>query len=199
MLHKDPVAFDRSCVFGAYAETRLHIVAMLGQVKFAKEIMNQKPSLATKVDLPDPHRTPVAAINNVDMVALLLRRNAEMCLVPHRYGRNPLRIAAIHDAIKTLVAEIGDDVVINSIDVDGNIALHLAVLISNLKQCLVDPSQTSLQTGDLSLNLLKISFKTFYLRRRDHIKIGFMCGSSNVTGGNLLLMFPVSRGEGFEF
>jgi len=89
-LNEDPVALERSCVlFRVYAETPLHKAVMLGHLDIVREILNRKPSLASKVNLQKSTSLHLAtATDNVEMVALLFNAYPAMCLACDQYRRN---------------------------------------------------------------------------------------------------------------
>ncbi|KAJ8436299.1 hypothetical protein Cgig2_017436 [Carnegiea gigantea] len=112
----DPLAFERSYTFGVYAETRLHRAVMLGRTDFPGEILNRKPSLASKIDLRNS--TPPA--NNVEMVPLPLNANPEI---------NPVHVADINgqtDVLKWMLQVKYDTAWVRT--AEGNGILLLCVM-----------------------------------------------------------------------
>ncbi|KAI3900015.1 hypothetical protein MKW98_000915 [Papaver atlanticum] len=85
-------------VFTSFCRTPLHIAAMRGDIKFARQILSLRPDLALKQD--SNGFTPLhfaSARFNIGMVRLLLRfgRGIGACIVQDQYGRTPLYLAAI--------------------------------------------------------------------------------------------------------
>ncbi|KAJ4840120.1 hypothetical protein Tsubulata_051522 [Turnera subulata] len=102
LLEEDQLVLDRY-VASCFAETPLHVSAMLGHVDFTRELLTRKPHLAKELDL---HRsTPLhlaAANGHLEVVKMLLLVHADICLVQDRDGRNPLHIAVIKGHLEIL-------------------------------------------------------------------------------------------------
>ncbi|XP_058766407.1 ankyrin repeat-containing protein BDA1-like [Vicia villosa] len=121
-----------------FVDTPLHIAASRGHLKFATEIMNLKPSFATKLNLQG-HSPIHLAMNNLPihpaednpqwvMVLKLVGINKDLVRVKGREGLTPLHIACqIGDAelLAEFLTACPDS--IEEVTVRGESALHIAV------------------------------------------------------------------------
>ncbi|GAV89726.1 Ank_2 domain-containing protein/Ank_4 domain-containing protein/PGG domain-containing protein [Cephalotus follicularis] len=128
LIQEDELILDRYLA-GCYAETPLHIAAMLGHLEFTKEILSKKPGLAAELDFRRSSALHLAAGNgHLDVVKALLSVNPEMCLSLDRYGRNPLHIAVIKGRVEVLRELVKAKPEATRVRVDrGETILHLCV------------------------------------------------------------------------
>ncbi|KAJ4842265.1 hypothetical protein Tsubulata_040315, partial [Turnera subulata] len=102
LLEEDKLVLDRYMA-SCFAETPLHISALLGHVDFTREILTRKPQLAKELDLHKSTPLHLAAANgHLEVVKLLLLVNADICLAQDRDGRNPLHVAVIKGHLEIL-------------------------------------------------------------------------------------------------
>ncbi|GMH07333.1 hypothetical protein Nepgr_009173 [Nepenthes gracilis] len=102
LLGRDPLILDRY-ITAYFAETPLHIAAMLGHLEFATELLKRKPELACELNLRKS--TPLhlaSAKGDVEMVKLLLCANPQMCYARDGCGWNPLHVAVMKGQVDTL-------------------------------------------------------------------------------------------------
>ncbi|XP_041006598.1 ankyrin repeat and SAM domain-containing protein 1A-like isoform X2 [Juglans microcarpa x Juglans regia] len=118
----------------SFAETPLHIAALLGHVEFTGALLSKKPNLANEVD--SQGRTPLhlaSAEGHTEIVKALLRQtNAEICLVCDEDGRIPLHLAAMRgrmEVIKELLFAKPQSI---RVELDGCNVLHLCVRYNHL-------------------------------------------------------------------
>ncbi|KAG6657187.1 hypothetical protein CIPAW_04G072700 [Carya illinoinensis] len=117
----------------SFAETPLHIAALLGHVEFTGALLSKKPNLANEVD--SLGRTPLhlaSAEGHTEIVKLLLPTNAEICLVCDEDGRIPLHLAAMRgrmEAMKELLFAKPDSI---RVELDGCKVFHLCVQYNHL-------------------------------------------------------------------
>ncbi|XP_058768152.1 ankyrin repeat-containing protein BDA1-like [Vicia villosa] len=127
-----------------FVETPLHIAASMGQLEFAIEIMNLKPSFATKLNLQGyspihvaMNRLRPAMDNPIDpdmasninvMVSKLVGINKDLVRVKGREGLTPMHIACQNGEVDLLAKFLNacpDS--IEDENVSGESALHIAV------------------------------------------------------------------------
>ncbi|KAJ4846584.1 hypothetical protein Tsubulata_045741 [Turnera subulata] len=102
VLEEDKLILDRY-VASCFAETPLHISALLGHVDFTGEILTRKPQFSKELDLHGSTPLHLAAANgHLEVVKTLLLVNADICLAHDRDGRNPFHIAVIKGHIEIL-------------------------------------------------------------------------------------------------
>lgn len=92
-------------VFTSFCRTPLHIAAMRGDIKFAKQILSLRPDLALKQDLNGFTPLHLASARfSIKMVQLLLRgnRGIDACIVQDQHGRTPLHLAAMQDRVRNM-------------------------------------------------------------------------------------------------
>ncbi|KAJ0008484.1 hypothetical protein Pint_29036 [Pistacia integerrima] len=104
----------------AFAETPLHISALLGHVEFSKALVNQRPQLVTELDTFK--RSPLhlaSAEGHTEVVKELLQANKNMY--------NHL------DALKQLVASGDDKEFLNSKNLEGNTVLQVSAMLKQFE------------------------------------------------------------------
>ncbi|XP_031267462.1 ankyrin repeat-containing protein BDA1-like [Pistacia vera] len=117
----------------AFAETPLHISALLGHVEFSKALVNQRPQLVTELDTFK--RSPLhlaSAEGHTEVVKELLQANKNMCLLADQEGRIPLHLAAMRgrvEVIQELISAIPKSVFEK---LHGETVLHLCVRYNHL-------------------------------------------------------------------
>ncbi|XP_058747570.1 ankyrin repeat-containing protein BDA1-like [Vicia villosa] len=135
-----------------FVETPLHIAALMGHLEYAIEIMNLKPSFATKLNLEGYTPIHFAMLHNTDVVreripASLLRDNSQMELVSYlvginkdlvrvkaREGLTPLHLASKLGEVELLAKflTVCPDS-IKDVTVKGESALHIAARMKQYK------------------------------------------------------------------
>uniref|UniRef100_A0A6N2L286 PGG domain-containing protein n=1 Tax=Salix viminalis TaxID=40686 RepID=A0A6N2L286_SALVM len=128
LLQEDKLVLDR-CGVTCPAETPLHIAAMLGHLRFTREILCRKPEWVGELDLRRSSPLQLATANgHLEVVKALLMVDADICLVKDRNGWNPLHVAVIKgriDVLKELVQAKPD--AIRTRGQRGETILHLCV------------------------------------------------------------------------
>ncbi|KAL5559496.1 hypothetical protein UlMin_035707 [Ulmus minor] len=85
------------------SDTPLHIASLLGQSTIAKELLSQKPELATESNAQGSLPLHLAAAKgSVEIVKDLVRVNPDSCLVRNRDGRIPLHLGVIKGRVGVL-------------------------------------------------------------------------------------------------
>ena len=135
LLQKDPLLLSKISLT-AFAETPLHIAALLGHTNFTRQLLTHKPKLALELD--SRNRSPLhlaSAEGHAEIVQALLQESyGDMCLVKDQDGRNPLHYAAMRGrvgAIRLLIGAYGDAVF--EVESGGETALHLCVQYNHLE------------------------------------------------------------------
>ncbi|XP_021277207.1 ankyrin repeat-containing protein BDA1-like [Herrania umbratica] len=101
LIQEDPDILNKANL--SLSDTPLHVAALLGHSAFAKQLMTQKPELATDSNSQGSSPLHVAAAKGyVEIVKELLLVNPDMCLVKDRDGRTPLHLAAIKGRVEVL-------------------------------------------------------------------------------------------------
>ncbi|KAJ6994617.1 ankyrin repeat-containing protein BDA1-like [Populus alba x Populus x berolinensis] len=128
LLEEDKLALD-GCAPDCFAETPLHISAMLGHLEFTRKILCRKPEFAKELDFLGSSPLHLATANgHLEVVRALLSVNPDMCFAQNRDGRNPLHIAVIKgrvDVLKELVQNKPEAVLHRT--ARGETVLHLCV------------------------------------------------------------------------
>ncbi|KAI3900021.1 hypothetical protein MKW98_000921 [Papaver atlanticum] len=89
--------------FTSFYRTPLHIAVMSGDIKFATQILSQRPDLALKEDAQG--YTPLHYASdrtNLQMVRLLLEAKPSACIVQDQNGRTPLHLAAMKNRVEII-------------------------------------------------------------------------------------------------
>ncbi|KAI3833061.1 hypothetical protein MKX03_021339 [Papaver bracteatum] len=84
-------------VFTSFCRTPLHIAAMRGDIKFAKQILSLRPGLAFKQD--SNGFTPLHLTTGKNNTG---SRGIDACKVQDQNGRTPLHLAAMQDPIRNM-------------------------------------------------------------------------------------------------
>jgi ankyrin repeat protein len=128
LLEEDKLVLDgftRDC----FAETPLHISAMLGHLEFKRNISSQTPVFAKELDFRRISTLLLATANgHLEVVKALLLVNPDMCYAQDRDGQSPLHIAVIKgrvDVSKELVQTKPEAVLLRT--ERGETILHLCV------------------------------------------------------------------------
>ena len=101
LLQEDPDILNKST--SSLSDTPLHIAALLGHSAFARQLLTQKPELATELNSHGSSPLHVAAAKGyVEIVKDLLSVNPDMCLAKDRDGRTPLHLGAIKGRVEVL-------------------------------------------------------------------------------------------------
>ncbi|KAK6273824.1 hypothetical protein POUND7_010907 [Theobroma cacao] len=101
LIQEDPNILNKAN--SSLSDTPLQVAALLGHSAFAKQLLTQKPELATDSNSHGSSPLHVAAAKGyVEIVKELLLVNPDMCLVKDRDGRTPLHLAAIKGRIEVL-------------------------------------------------------------------------------------------------
>ncbi|KAF8400855.1 hypothetical protein HHK36_014158 [Tetracentron sinense] len=98
LLEEDPLILDD--IDSPSRETPLHIASLLGHIDFVREILNQKPGFAKRVNNKGYSPMHLASANgHVEVVRELLKidheTDHELCRGKDNKGRTPLHLAAI--------------------------------------------------------------------------------------------------------
>ncbi|PIN21536.1 hypothetical protein CDL12_05746 [Handroanthus impetiginosus] len=177
LLKEDPLILDRVEV-NYFAETHLHVAAILGHVDFVKEIIRIKPELTNELN---SHRSSplhlASAKGHLDVVKGLLTVDPQMCLVPIKgriedmkmllyakaaaaqvmayRGESILHLSVKHyqlEALKVVVNTAGYPEFINSRDSDGNTVLHLSVADKQVEIIQFLLAMAALEVNALNIN-----------------------------------------------
>lgn len=102
LLQEDPLILDRVIV-SCISETPLHISSMLGHLNFVKQLLSQKPELASELDSHGCSPLHLAAAKgNLEIVKELLMVDPQMGMVRNQDGRTPLHMAAIKGRVNVV-------------------------------------------------------------------------------------------------
>ncbi|CAK7352854.1 unnamed protein product [Dovyalis caffra] len=128
LLEEDKLVLD-GCNSDCFAETPLHISAMLGHLEFTRKILSRKPEFAQELDFRRSSPLHLATANgHLEVVKALLFVNSDVCFAQNRDGQNPLHIAVIKgrvDVLKELVQTKPEAVLLRA--ERGETILHLCV------------------------------------------------------------------------
>ncbi|KAJ0075330.1 hypothetical protein Patl1_33610 [Pistacia atlantica] len=132
----------------AFAETPLHISALLGHVEFSKALVNQRPQLVTELDTFK--RSPLhlaSAEGHTEVVKELLQANKNMCLLADQEGRIPLHLAAMRGRVEVIQELISDDKeFLNSKNLEGNTVLQVSAMLNQFEKILFTETMTKVQS-----------------------------------------------------
>ena len=102
LLQEDSLVLDRF-IAGHYAETPLHIAAMLGHLEFTRQILSRKPELAQELNSHSSSPLHLASANgHLEVVKELLLVNQDICLARDRKGKTSLHIAVLKGRVEVL-------------------------------------------------------------------------------------------------
>ncbi|PON96207.1 Transmembrane protein [Trema orientale] len=129
LIQKQPLILNKISLT-PFAETPLHISALLGHLHFTRQLLAHNPRLASQLD--SLRRSPLhlaSAEGHVEIVKALLDENQDMCVAKDQEGRIPLHYAAMRghvDVIELLISSRQSSV-FHVIPHSGETVLHLCV------------------------------------------------------------------------
>ncbi|GMG99152.1 hypothetical protein Nepgr_000992 [Nepenthes gracilis] len=159
LLREDPLILHRYEVSEANSVgSPLHVVAKLGHVRFATEILNRKPELAEELDSRKSSPLHLASgKGHLEIVKSLLLVSPEMCLARDIDGRNPLHIATVkgqHRVLDEMVRTV-PRAARERVSLAGDTVLHLCVKYKRpealkllLDSCVGDNEMLNAKDGD---------------------------------------------------
>ncbi|XP_022730061.1 ankyrin repeat-containing protein BDA1-like [Durio zibethinus] len=127
LLQEDPDILKKAT--SSLSDTPLHIAVLLGHSAFAKQLLTQKPELATELNIHGYSPLHVAATKGcVEIVKELLLVNPDMCLAKDRDGKTPLHLGAIKGRVEVLneLIQVRPEAT-RALTGGGESGLHLAV------------------------------------------------------------------------
>ncbi|OWM79266.1 hypothetical protein CDL15_Pgr003438 [Punica granatum] len=121
----------------SFAESPLHLAALMGHLKFSKRLLELRPELASEQDSEKCTPLHLAAANgHHQIVKELLKANGKACLIQDQEGRVPLHLAAMRGRIpvvqELLKSALAQESVKKKVD-DGDSILHLCVKYNHLE------------------------------------------------------------------
>ncbi|KAK4784914.1 hypothetical protein SAY86_001603 [Trapa natans] len=136
LLQQDPLILDKIIIL-CLSETPLHTAAMLGHVKFVRELLNRRPELAIELDSDGNSPLHLAsAKGHTEVVRDILRANPAMGKVRNLDGRTPLHMAVIKGRTEVIAQMVQDAPELIRVLTDrGESSMHLCVL-KNRKEAL---------------------------------------------------------------
>ncbi|TYH73526.1 hypothetical protein ES332_D05G335500v1 [Gossypium tomentosum] len=136
LIREDPYIFEHIDKI-PFADTPLHIAAKEGQIEFAMEMMNLKPSFARKLN-PDGLSPMHLAVANgkTELVLRLLQTDKDLVLVKGTEGKTPFHcVVTMGNSQSQLLVEVLEACpeCIEDVTVRNETALHLALIKEQMK------------------------------------------------------------------
>ncbi|KAA3453429.1 ankyrin-2-like [Gossypium australe] len=136
LIREDPYIFERIDEI-PFTETPLHIAAEEGQIEFAMEMMNLKPSFARKLN-PDGFSPMHLAVANgkTELVLRLLQTDKDLVRVKGTEGMTPFHcVVTMRNSQSQLLVEVLEACpkCIEDVTVRNETALHLALIKNQMK------------------------------------------------------------------
>ncbi|KMT18065.1 hypothetical protein BVRB_2g032570 [Beta vulgaris subsp. vulgaris] len=106
LTRDDPLILNR-CIIeksSRFVQSPLHVATTHGHLEFIKEVVRQKPELATELD-QSKRWSPLhmaSANGHLEILNVLLAVNSSMCFVRDLDGRNAVHVAAVNGQIQAL-------------------------------------------------------------------------------------------------
>ncbi|OWM79258.1 hypothetical protein CDL15_Pgr003430 [Punica granatum] len=121
----------------SFAESPLHLAALMGHLNFSKRLLELRSELATEQDSEKCTPLHLAAANGHDQIVKeLLKANGKACLIQDQEGRVPLHLAAMRGQIpvvrELLKSKLAQESVKKKVN-DGDSILHLCVKYNHLE------------------------------------------------------------------
>ncbi|PKI50224.1 hypothetical protein CRG98_029297 [Punica granatum] len=121
----------------SFAESPLHLAALMGHLKFSRRLLELRPELASEQDSKKCTPLHLAAANGHDQIVKeLLKANGKACLIQDREGRVPLHLAAMRGRIPVVRELLKSTLALESVKKkvdDGDSILHLCVKYHHLE------------------------------------------------------------------
>ncbi|KAH1064349.1 hypothetical protein J1N35_029336 [Gossypium stocksii] len=136
LIQKDAYIFERIDEI-PFTDTPLHIAAKEGQIEFAMEMMNLKPSFARKLNPDGFCPMHLAVVNGkTELVLRLLQTDKDLVRVKGTEGMTPFhRVVTMGNSQSQLLVEVLEACpkCIEDVTVRNETALHLALIKNQMK------------------------------------------------------------------
>ncbi|PKI39300.1 hypothetical protein CRG98_040356 [Punica granatum] len=163
----------------SFAESPLHLAALMGHLNFSKRLLELRSELATEQDSEKCTPLHLAAANGHDQIVKeLLKANGKACLIQDQEGRVPLHLAAMRGQIpvvrELLKSKLAQESVKKKImeyrgdwmnDTKGSLMMVSSIIATCTFQAAIAPPVMSGTVTSLGLTF----FKAMWLVVPDHV------------------------------